>query len=146
MSKNYMKEVAELLGVELGEKFEIENSSFNPCYIKENGLYDCDCVNRSGFLVYLLTGEMEIEKTILTEKERKYLASVIAPRQIYKNVVYIEKCQQIYEDNCFISIQIYAQNGSECICLPYFKENEMYIGMEADKKYTLQELGLSRDE
>lgn len=141
MSKNYMKEVAELLGVELGEKFEIENSSFNPCYIKENGLYDCDGVNRSGFLVYLLTGEMEIKKTILTEREREYLASVIAPKSIYENVDYITKCQI----GKYFRIVIVDKQGVRSR-LPCFANDNMYKGMEIGTIYTLQELGLSRDE
>lgn len=143
MSKNYMKEVAELLGVELGEKFEIENSSFNPCYIKENGLYDCDGVNRSGFLVYLLTGEMEIKKTILTEKERKYLASVIAPKRFYENVDYIVKEKCGVTNKCLIIITF---KNEENICFPFFEESKMYRNMKTDKKYTLEELGLSKYE
>ena len=31
---------------------------------------------------------------------------------------------------------------SEDICLPYFEENKMYTGMQSDKEYTLEELGL----
>lgn len=141
MSKKYMKEVAELLGVELGEKFEIENSSFNPCYIKENGMYDCDNVNRSYFLVHLLTGEREIKKTILTERERKYLASVIAPKSIYENVDYIVKNQE----GKHFRIIIIDKQGIRSH-LPYFAKDNMYKGMEIGTIYTLEELWLSRDE
>lgn len=30
----------------------------------------------------------------------------------------------------------------ECINLPFFRKDEMYKGMEANKEYTLEELGL----
>lgn len=141
MNKNYMKEVCELLGVEFGEKFEIKNSSFNPCYIKENGMYDCDNVNRSYFLVYLLTGEREINKTILTERERKYLASVIKPKQIYENVDYIAKNQE----GKYFRIVIIDKQGIRSR-LPCFANDNMYKDMEIGTIYTLKELGLSRNE
>lgn len=141
MYKNYMKEVAEMLGVELGEKFEIENATCNPCYITEAGLYDCDDDYRSGFLICLLNGEREIKKTILTEKERKYLASVIAPKQIYENVDYIVKNQE----GKYFRIVIIDKQGIRSH-LPYFAKDNMYKGMEIGTIYTLKELGLSRDE
>lgn len=142
MSKNYMKEVAEMLGVELGEKFEIENATCNPCYITEAGLYDCDDDYRGGFLICLLNGETEIEKTILTKKEKEYLASVIAPRSIYRNVDYIVKREN---DNHIFYIVIKLKNW-EFIKLPEFNNKNMYKCMEVNKRYSLQELGLSRDE
>lgn len=141
MSKSYMKEVAELLGVELGEKFVIENTSCNPFYIKEEGLYDCDDDYRGGFLIYLLTGETEIKKTILTERERKYLASVIAPKSIYENVDYIVKDQE----GKHFRIIIIDKQGIRSH-LPYFAKDNMYKGMEIGTIYTLEELRLSIDE
>lgn len=62
MNKNHMKEVAKLLGVELEERFEIENATCNPCYITEAGLYDCENDLVDGFLVDLLTGYSPIKK------------------------------------------------------------------------------------
>lgn len=142
MSKNYMKEVAEILGVELGEKFVIENMSCNPCYIDENGLYDCDDDYRGGLLISLLNGETEIKKPILTDKEREYLASVIAPKQIYENVDYIVK-RKNNNHNFYIVIKL---KNWEFIKLPEFNDKDMYKCMKVDKRYSLQELGLSRDE
>lgn len=141
MSKNYMKEVAQLLGVELGEKFEIENALCNPCYINENGMYDCDDDCRNNLLVYLLTAQEKLKKSILDDKEREYLASVIAPRGIYENVDYITKGQR---GKCFF-ITIANKKGFQTH-LPYFANENMYKGMEIDKTYTLKELGLSKDE
>ena len=38
MSKNYMEQVAQMLGVEMGEKFKIEDFKDHKFYISENGL------------------------------------------------------------------------------------------------------------
>lgn len=141
MSKNHMKEVAQLLGVELEERFEIENATCNPCYITEAGLYDCENDLVDGFLVDLLTGSLTINKPILTERERKYLASVIAPKQIYENVDYIVKNQE----GKYFRIVIIDNQGVRSH-LPCFTNDNMYKGMEIGTIYTLKELGLSRDE
>lgn len=140
--KNKMKEVCKSLNVELGKNFNIKGSKRNPFFINYNGLYDRDGFIDPFILHRLLTGELSIEKDILTDKERHYLASVIEPERIYKNVVCIEKCQH-YND-CYISIQLDVKNENEGLYLPYFKENEMYVGMEVNKAYTLRELGLEK--
>lgn len=41
MSKNHMEEVAHMLGVELGEEFNISDDMYNPYVITERGLLDC---------------------------------------------------------------------------------------------------------
>lgn len=139
MSKNYMKEVCELLGVELGEKFNVKGLSYKPYYINENGLYDCYGYSSNGLLFSLLTGKAEIKKPILDDKERQYLASVIAPKSIYENVDYIAKTQ-IGKRFC---IMIIDKQGFKTH-LPYFSNKNMYKGMEFDIVYTLKELGLDR--
>ena len=42
----------------------------------------------------------------------------------------------------FIEIRL----ESEYTCLPYFKKNTMYKGMELEKRYSLKELGLFEGE
>lgn len=47
MSKNYMSEVAKMLGVELGEefdvrKFDIRSASTSPYKLADNGMVDCE--------------------------------------------------------------------------------------------------------
>ena len=67
MAENKMKEVAKLLGVEMGVPFKM-NDSRMIYKLNENGLCNeygqlCSCTLNS-----LLTGELEIEQPILTEK------------------------------------------------------------------------------
>ena len=81
---NHMKEVAQLLGVEIGEEFRLSNSEY--IYkIVDNGLlrknkpietwyYD------NSMLRSLLSGEIEIiklPKPILTDKEKEDLSGII---------------------------------------------------------------------
>ena len=77
------------------------------------------------------------KEPILDEDERKYLADVIRPFK--DRVKYIAKIMSYDEFEQRIKIVFY--NGY-FTCLPYFKANMMYEGMELDKSYTLEELGL----
>lgn len=81
----------------------------------------------------------EYKEPILDDAERKYLTAVIKPFR--KNVIWISKQEKGYEDDVFfIAIVL---NGSERIHLPYFNtKSGMYMGMDSNKWYTLQELGL----
>lgn len=77
----------------------------------------------------------EFEQEILDDKEKEYLSSVIKP---FRNkVVSISKNKCVGED-AYIVIRLKDDN----ICLPYFNSKSMYCGMEINKKYTLEELGL----
>ena len=80
--------------------------------------------------------EEDYEPTILTEKEKAYLSSVIKPFR--KRIEYIEK-------RCFVSgteyILISLQNN-KTLSFPTFKTGTMYKGMKSRKEYTLEELGL----
>lgn len=76
-----------------------------------------------------------VEKEILDEEEKEYLSNVIKPFR--DKVEYI--CKEPYINKEFIKITI--KNDSS-LCFPYFMKETMYKGMEANKKYTLKELGL----
>lgn len=76
---------------------------------------------------------------ILDEEEKRYLEGVIRP---FKDKV--ECIIKNSEDHTRAFIEIRLK--SEYICLPYFKANTMYKGMELDKVYTLEELGLFEEE
>ena len=67
MSKNYMEEIARMLGVELGEEFDIEGR-WNPYKITESGLIDRFGGNEPDILLYLLSGIEEI-----TKKEKPWM-------------------------------------------------------------------------
>lgn len=65
---NYMKEVAEMLGVEIGEEFDIilpENipSEYNPFKIGERGLVGKNGNLANDYLLTLLNGISEIKKS-----------------------------------------------------------------------------------
>ena len=80
------------------------------------------------------------KEPILDDKEREYLSEVIKP---YKNkVIGIAKIKDIYDEKSYIRILINGIDEKEVITLPWFKENAMYKGMKASKKYTVEELGL----
>ena len=75
-------------------------------------------------------------KEILDKEEKEYLRNVIKP---FRNKVsYIARCSTFESDQQYISIKL----SDDIICLPYFKKDTMYKGMEVERKYTLEELGL----
>lgn len=117
------------------EKYEIPLD----CYIREIREEENDscgskrCVEcRKENMQWLLE---EYKEQILDDVEKRYLRGVIRPFKTM--VVFIKKTC-----NCggFKWIEI-AVKGNRTIALPGFK-NEMYKGMELEKEYTLEELGL----
>ena len=78
--------------------------------------------------------EKEDKKEILDEVEKEYLRAVIKPFR--KRINYIKKCT--YFGTEYINLDL----DDDATFLPNFKEGKMYKGMIANKKYTLEELGL----
>lgn len=78
----------------------------------------------------------ECEDPILTEKEHNYLFSIIKPFR--DRVTYIGMFAE-GDYKSFIEIGI---DGDLEIALPSFPNNQMYLGMKMDKKYSLKRLGL----
>lgn len=70
--KNKMKEVCELLDIKFRKNFNIKGCEYNPFYINYNGLNDCNGYIDPFTLYRLLTGELSIEKDILTETKKIY--------------------------------------------------------------------------
>ena len=94
-------------------------------------------LNRADLSLFLSWLEEEYKPTILTEKEKAYLSAVIKPFR--KRIKYIRKINHSSVNNDqFICIVL---AGDRC-GLPNFKTGTMYKGMEVDKDYTLEELGL----
>lgn len=82
------------------------------------------------------------EKPILDKVERKYLSDVIRPfRKDYKITISKKSVIDAKEYLC-ISVKKIPSVFSEFILLPCFKKDSMYKGMERDKEYSLEELGL----
>ena len=76
----------------------------------------------------------EYTEPILDEVEKRYLAYVIRPFR--DKVRCITKCSNGRE---WIAIEII---NDVKINFPYFEKGSMYRGMELERKYTLEELGL----
>lgn len=96
-------------------------------------------LNRAHLSLFLSWLEEEYVPDILTDKEKAYLSAVIKPFR--KRIEYIKKMNSTYANGCqFLCIT--PADDLFCFCLPVFEKGTMYKGMEAHKKYTLEELGL----
>lgn len=146
---NHMAEVAQILGVELGENFSIKG--YDSKYkITDDGLlalYDsiCGWEPTDYLLNRILRGHLEIikiPKPVLDEVERKYLSNIIKPFR--SQVQYIRKRSDYKENSECILIMCkdYDSGEKRAFSLPYFKKDTMYKGMEIEKDYTLDELNL----
>ena len=147
---NYMKQVAEMLGVELYEYFRYESTLTGISKIElrftENYLegYSSD-VNawfnvKFETMCNLLNGEykvVKIPKPILDDVEKKYLSKVIRPFR--DRIVYISKENVENSNKEYIYIGLW---GTDKSTLPPFERETMYKGMIVGKRYHLKELGL----
>ena len=82
--------------------------------------------------------EEEYKPEILTDKEKAYLSAVINPFR--KDVESVKKLENYYSAQGYIHIAM--KKGTDYCSLPWFRKDTMYKGMEANKAYTLEELGL----
>lgn len=82
--------------------------------------------------------EETLNEGILSDKEKEYLSAVIKPFR--DNVEYITKFKDRVLNEEFIGIA--CKGAHDFIAFPNFKCDTMYKGMERDKNYTLEELGL----
>lgn len=145
---NHMKDIAQMLGVEMEEQFEIKGDYFCGKYKFTNEhlqAYDtklkcwkepCDTTLRR-----LIIGELEIinlPKPILDDVEKEYLSNVIKPFR--KRIIYIMK-RQLFEHD-YIDIRYKHRYGGMSMIFPEFKIGAMYKGMKLNKKYSLDDLGL----
>ena len=81
--------------------------------------------------------EQEYKPPILDDVEKAYLSAVIKPFR--GDVEYIEKINHsCLNDKQYLRIEL---PGDYCT-LPLFEKGTMYKGMEVNKRYTLEELGL----
>lgn len=140
---NRMTEIAQMLGVELGEEFKIKGddySHFDKYRLTKERLEffaNGNWHDVSSTLVYLLNGQakvIKIPKPILTIKEKEYLAAVIKPFR--EEFMYLVKSQKGEYEYLVIHLKC------DFISLPDFKIGSMYNGLEVNKRYTLKELGL----
>lgn len=103
-----------------------------------------DLAYRDNFSAFLTREEAKAEvearkkkalalKPILDDAERRYLSAVIRP--------FRDRVQCITKAG-FVKEYIRIKTDCDSAALPLFEKNTMYKGMEPDKEYTLEELGL----
>lgn len=131
--EKYKKEVYEAIALTNSDKLLVRAG------IKFNPFVDNYREYKDRLFVWLFE---EYQVPALDNVEKEYLSAVIKP---YKNkVIGILKIDDFYESN-FQCIRIMVKSihvEIENINLPWFERNTMYKGMKANKKYTLEELGL----
>lgn len=79
----------------------------------------------------------ECKEPVLDDKEREYLSYGIRPFR--EKIECIYKHQMSYRDEYYIAVRL---KDGDSLMYPRFKGNTMYKGMEVEKEYTLEELGL----
>lgn len=140
---NYMKQVADMLGVELEQEFKLKGIS-KLFKITKDGMYMKTALTDDWLLVNyaigsILIGDHEVEKSILDQAEKEYLSAFIKP---FRNMV---TCVIKFYNGKYEHITIKYRSFEEYIGtvrFPAFKKDTMYKGMEVGKKYSLEELGL----
>lgn len=139
------QEILDFFKVKVGKKYKIINNGKWPKYyvgltfvVKEtisiNKLYFE--IDKYDFDIWKLSefDYEEVKSAPLTDIERAYLSAVIKP---FRNkVLYIKKCELCQE-----FIRIYTK-GNDTSSLPCFPKGKYYTGMEPERKYTVEELGL----
>lgn len=144
---NYMKEVAQMLGVELEENFRLKEGD-GLFKISENGLYRkipneniWGCTNyEATILMDILNGRYTVTKKpkpILDEVEKEYLSNVIKPFR--DKVSHICKRESANTGMEWLQVGIKADVNLD---FPNFEKGTMYKGMELGKEYSLEDLGL----
>lgn len=92
-------------------------------------------LNRVSLSLFLSWLEEEYKPEILTDKEKAYLSAVVKP---FKGKVKTVEKVSFGGGEEYLKILF----EMDLMSLPFFAKGTMYKGMEANKKYTLEELGL----
>ena len=123
---------------EIKQKYQTSNILNPSCSVFKirTGIDDCNgchckecCIKSFEWL------NQEYKDPILDDVERKYLSAVINPFR--KKISYIRKSKDFRKKY----IKIVLCDG-DTMYFPYLANDEMYKGMELDRNYTLEELGL----
>lgn len=141
---NYMEKVAQMLGVDLEEEFNIDCSHVPYKITKDGMFYWSEKQYRwqsiDIWLTEILSGKIKIiKKPILDEVEREYLSAVIKPFR--DRVISICKCN-CYEYEYIVIKYLDIGKNEGFIYFPCFKKGTMYKGMETNKEYSVEDLGL----
>ena len=142
---NLIPEIAKMLNVEIGEEFKLLDTSNH-----DNGLFRLgenyiEQKSKDGkwspsydyIIGAIVCGRLKVVKLpdlILTEKEKEYLSSVIEP--------YRDDVVCIIKSDVFEHPRVYIHLKHDIFGLPWFEKDTMYKGMEFEKRYSLEDLGL----
>lgn len=144
---NYMKQVANMLGVEIDEEFSINILGGRYKFGEDNfwsySFLEGEWVPDGRNIKGLLNGNYTIikfPKPILNEGEKKYLSGIIRPWE--NEVVHIRKFNSYVSGYEYLEIHVKTEIGISMTTLPYFKQGTMYKGMETNRKYSLEDLGI----
>ena len=146
MSENKMKKFAELFGLELDEEFKLSGANDKYKLTIDGVMQYPTWLERwipANLPWAVFTGKLEIiklPKQILNEKEKEYLSNVIKPFR--DRVNYIIKTENSLGEYITIHSRLYTGWRSDVTLLPEFEKGAMYKGMEINKRYNLEELGL----
>lgn len=138
-----MEQVAQMLGVNLDEEFKLKD--FKKTFkITKDGMFWYsenvgdwpEWVPANHILLDILLGDYEIEKSILTDEEKKYLRNVIG--RFMDSVRFISKIK--WDEGEFIRVSLLWRD--DVYDFPFFEEGTKYKGMEKGRMYSVEELGL----
>ena len=83
---------------------------------------------------------IKLPNSILNDVEKEYLDNIIKPFR--DRVIWIKKIDSPTQNYEYIKICYQDHNYTIVLNFPDFKVDAMYKGMETNKEYTLEELGL----
>lgn len=111
---------------------------FSTCGILSD---NCWVINKDMYSDKFLDQTIEIEVgDILTKEEKKYLSAVIKPFR--DRVTHIKKKAWTTPKRKYIEIEYRENEVIHALCFPDLPNDEMYKGMEDNRPYKLEELGL----
>lgn len=145
---NLIPEVAKLLNIELGEEFKIFDAAgfdygvfrLGENYIEQKLRNDKWLLSYEHMIGAIVCGRLRVvklPKQLLDEKEKEYLAYIIKPFK--DKVEYLYKESTLNNNKEWLSIKM---KDNEYVHFPSFKKDSMYKGMELERNYSLEELGL----
>ena len=145
---NLIPEVAKLLDLEIGEEFKVVDAAgfdygvfrLGENYIEQKLRNDKWLLSYEHMIGAIICGRLKVvklPKQLLDKKEKEYLAYVIKPFK--DKIEYLYKKSHLDNKNEWIAIKM---KDDESVHFPSFKKDSMYKGMELERNYSLEELGL----
>ena len=143
--ENKMEEILKILKINFFEEFIISCNKdiyrFSHNGLERFLLGTNTWVKDTLYLQELLVGKIKISKPLLTTGEREYLEVVLKP---YFGSIRSICRYEISGQSCLI-MQWKNKYGESKTIFPVVDSLNFFVGLEANKKYTLEELDLYQD-